>query len=112
MIEHIIIVMQCVMSAVPWSMNRQSIMGIIAKGKINTLIPPCPMIMPTIIGNIVAERVVKMNFLLLVAMSVRYMYMYAISTNIQMIMNSACPRNIFSLLLVLLDASISFVIVK
>ena len=72
--EHIIIVMQCVMSAVLWSMNRQSIIGIIAKGRMNTLIPPCPMIMPTIIGNIVAERVVNMNFLLLVAISVRYMY--------------------------------------
>ena len=54
-----------VMKAVAWSINRQSIIGIMANGRIKTLVPVVLCIIPTNMGNNAAERMTKVNFLAL-----------------------------------------------
>ena len=64
-IEHIARDMQLVTNAVLSSMNRHRVMGRMANGRVKTLMSPCDVIIPTNIGNIVADKITNVNLLAL-----------------------------------------------
>ena len=89
--EHISIDAIWATTAILLFMKRHSIAGAMAKGIIYMLVLPMANIIPARIGNMVTDRIVNVNLLLLSKVSRWYRRIYMASDAIMIITNSNCP---------------------